>query len=73
MADSNFVGKVVGVVVAVVVVGAVALPIITGLTAGDEPVIDPESTVGTIINILPVFLVLAILMIIVRMFLNSKN
>lgn len=72
MAD-NFTGKIVGVVVAVVVVGAIALPIITGLTAGDDPVIDPDSTVGTIVNILPVFLVLAILMIIVRMFLNGKN
>lgn len=66
--SEGFVGKIVGVVVGVIVVGAVAIPIVNGLTSGDNPTIDPTSTVGTIINILPVFLVLAILLMIVKLF-----
>lgn len=66
--SEGFVGKIVGVVVGVIVVGAVAIPIVNGLTSGDNPTIDPNSTVGTIVNILPVFLVLAILLMIVKLF-----
>ena len=66
--SEGFVGRIVGVVVGVIVVGAVAIPIVNGLTTGDTPTIDPNSTVGTIINILPVFLVLAILLMIVKLF-----
>ncbi len=66
--SEGFVGKIVGVVVGVIVVGAVAIPIINGLTEGATPTIDPDSTVGTIVKILPVFLVLAILLMIVKLF-----
>ncbi len=66
--SEGFVGKIVGVVVGVIVVGAVAIPIINGLTAEPNPTIDPDSTVGTIVKILPVFLVLAILLMIVKLF-----
>lgn len=70
---SDFTGRIVSVVISVVVVAAVAIPIITGLTTGENPTVDPESTVGKILLILPVFLVLAILMIVVNLFLKGKN
>ena len=65
----NFVGKVVGLVIAVVVICAVAIPIIGQMAF-------PEGTnpaVTTIMGILPVFLVLAILIMIVKMFLDNKE
>ncbi len=85
----NFVGKVVGLVIAVVVIAMVAIPIITGMVgtdvaesgtpgtdgyvpAKDYP-IDAGTTEATIIGILPVFLVLAILIMIVKMFLDNRD
>ena len=63
----NFVGKVVGLVIAVVVICAVAIPILGQASKG------MTGTEATIMNILPVFLVLAILIMIVKMFLNNSN
>ena len=72
----NFVGKVVGLVIAVVVICAVAIPILTGMVGAGKP-IDPSvegmGMVATIMQILPVFLVLAILIMIVKMFLENRE
>ena len=72
----NFVGKVVGLVIAVVVICAVAIPIIMGMVGEDKP-IDPSvegmGMVATIMQILPVFLVLAILIMIVKLFLDNRE
>ena len=85
----NFVGKVVGLVIAVVVICAVAIPIIGGMVGTDVPAsgtpgtdgyvapidypINAGTTEATIVQILPVFLVLAILIMIVKMFLDNRN
>lgn len=65
----NFTGKIVGVVVAVIVVAAVAVPVLTDVVA-DSSI---TGTTKTILEILPVFLVLAILMIVVKMFMNRSE
>ena len=62
----NFVGKVVGLVIAVVVICAVAIPILSKAASG------MTGTEATIMQILPVFLVLAILIMIVKMFLENR-
>lgn len=65
----SFTGKIVGVVVAVIVVAAVAVPILTDVITDNSI----TGTTKTILEILPVFLVLAILMIVVRMFMNKRD
>ena len=68
MNAEGFTGKIVGVVVAVIVVAAVAVPVLADLTKDMD-----AGTTKTILSILPVFLVLAILMIVVRMFMNKTE
>ena len=68
MSESDFTGKIVSVVIAVIVVAAVAIPVIGDLTKDME-----AGTTKTILGILPVFLVLAVLLIVVKMFLDKKN
>lgn len=70
MDAEGFTGKIVGVVIAVIVVAAVAVPIVADLTKEGSAV---TGTTKTILGILPVFLVLAILMIVVRMFMNKSE
>ena len=75
----DFTGSIVGIVVAVIVVGAVAVPIITGLVGTDGTpsgatyTIQKGTILATIVEILPVFLVLAVLMMIVYLFIQKKN
>lgn len=73
---NDFTGKIVGVVIAVVIVAVVAVPIIHDLVTdpdGDGPktatITDP--TLITIINVIPVFLVLAVLMTVVYLFMRD--
>lgn len=68
MDAEGFTGKIVGVVIAVIVVAAVAVPVLADLTSEMD-----AGTTKTILGILPVFLVLAILMIVVRMFMNRTE
>ena len=63
----NFTANIVSVVVAVIVVAAVAVPVIVSVSA------DAKGTTKTILDILPVFLVLAVLMMIVYMFITKKG
>lgn len=74
----DFTGSIVAVVVAVIVVAAVAVPIISGMVGTDGtpegatyPIQD-GTMLATIIQVLPIFLVLAILMMIVALFINKK-
>ena len=72
----DFTGSIVGIVVAVIVVGAVAVPIITGTDgtpSGATYPIQKGTILATIVEILPVFLVLAVLMMIVYLFIQKKN
>lgn len=68
MATEGFTSKIVGVVIAVIVVAAVAIPVLTTVTADLD-----AGTTKTILEILPVFLVLAVLMIVVKMFMNNRD
>lgn len=69
--SEKFVSGIVGVVVAVIVVGLVALPIINEVTSGMTA--DGDATLKTIIGIIPIFLVIGILMAVVAMFLKTRN
>ena len=68
MNTEDFTAKVVGIIVAVIVIAAVAIPVINSTTADIE---DP--TTKTIINVIPIFLILAVLMAVVYMFLNKNG
>ena len=75
----NFTGDIISVVIATIVVGAVAVPIINGMVGTDGTPegatypIQEGSMLATIVEILPVFLVLAVLMMIVYLFISKKN
>ena len=64
----DFTGNIVSVVIAIIVVAAVAVPVIGQVTADME-----AGMVKTILDILPVFLVLAVLMMIVYIFITKKG
>ena len=75
----DFTGNIISVVIAVIVVAAVAVPIINGMVGTDGtpegatyPIQD-GTMLATLIEILPVFLVLAVLMMIVYLFITKKN
>ena len=75
----SFTADIVSVVIAVIVVAAVAVPIINGMVGTDGtpegatyPIQD-GTMLATIVQILPVFLVLAVLMMIVYLFINKKR
>lgn len=75
----DFTGNIISVVIAVIVVAAVAVPIINGMVGTDGTPsgatypIQEGTMLATIIEILPVFLVLAVLMMIVYLFISKKN
>ena len=64
----DFTGNIVSVVIAIIVVAAVAVPVIGQVTADMQ-----TGMVKTILDILPVFLVLAVLMMIVYIFITKKG
>lgn len=86
MNTEDFTAKVVGIVIAIIIVAVVAIPIIHGMVgkdgyaadgttvqAGKTYPIQEGSTLATIIEVIPIFLVLAILMTVVYMFLNKNR
>lgn len=89
MNTEDFTSKVVGIVIAVIVIAVVAIPIINGMigtnkeavgTPGTDGYVPAEtypiqsgSTEATIIKVIPIFLILAVLMGVVYMFLNGKK
>lgn len=75
----SFTGDIVAVVVGTIVVAAVAVPIINGMVGTDGTPsgatypIQSGTMLATLVQILPVFLVLALLMMIVYMFIQKKR
>lgn len=67
----KFVGSVVAITVAVIVVATVAVPIISAnLVDADSP---NAGTINSILTIIPVFLVIAILIAAIGMFMKSRQ
>ena len=79
MNTEDFTSKVVGIVIAVIVIAIVAIPIINGMIGTDGTPegatypIQEGTTEATIIKVIPIFLILAVLMGVVYMFLNGKK
>lgn len=75
----SFTGDIVAVVIGTIVVAAVAVPIINGMVGTDGTPsgatypIQEGTMLATLVQILPVFLVLALLMMIVYMFIQKKR
>lgn len=75
----SFTADIVSVVIGVIVVAAVAVPIINGMVGTDGTPsgatypIQSGTMLATIVQILPVFLVLAVLMMIVYLFISKKR
>ena len=69
MNTEDFTSKVVTVVIAIIVIGVVAIPVIN--KAAEES--GADSTTVTILGVIPIFLILAVLMTVVYMFLDKKN
>ena len=75
----TFTADIVSVVIGVIVVAAVAVPIINGMVgidgtpSGATYPIQEGTMLATIVQILPVFLVLAVLMMIVYLFISKKR
>lgn len=75
----SFTADIVSVVIGVIVVAAVAVPIINGMVGkngtpdGATYPIQEGTMLATIVQILPVFLVLAVLMMIVYLFINKRK
>lgn len=65
---SDFTGRIIGACVCVIAVVAIAIPLVQEQIGGSEPAIEPDSILGKIIVILPVFLLLAIIMMVVGIF-----
>lgn len=65
---NNFITSVVGVSVAVVVFAMVALPIIGGITFTED-----QKDLEAIVNVIPIFIAIGILMACVYMFITKKN
>ena len=67
----KFVASIVAITVAVIVVATVAVPIIAGSVVPDT--VANHDTINTILTIIPVFLVIAILLAAIGMFVKNKN
>ena len=71
----DFTSNIVAVVIAVIVIAAVAVPIINGMIGAEgsgKPIVE-GSTTATIVGVIPIFLVLAVLMMVVYMFLSKQK
>ena len=69
MITEDFTSKVVTVVIAVIVIAVVAIPVIN--QAAEES--GADNTTKTILGVIPIFLILAVLMTVVYMFMNGKK
>ena len=70
----SFTTAIVSIVVAVIVICVVAVPIIVDnlLPTTGEGAIDNAGTINTIMQILPVFLIIAVLIAVISLFAKSK-
>ena len=74
----NFTASIVGIVIAVIVVAAVAVPILgsmvgtDGTPSGATYPIQEGTMLATLVEIIPVFLILAVILMVVGVFLSKK-
>lgn len=73
MNTNSFIRDIVAVTIAVVVITAVAIPIIGGSILTSESGLANYAQINTILEILPVFLVIAVLVGVIAMFVTSKR
>ena len=73
----KFVGSVVAITVAVIVIATVAVPIISSNLLETDPTkagyVENADTINTILTIVPVFLVIAVLIAAIGMFVKNKQ
>lgn len=73
MNTNGFIKDIVAVTIAVVVITAVAIPIIGGSILTDASGLTNYAQINTILEILPVFLVIAVLVGVIAMFVTSRR
>lgn len=73
MNTNSFIRDIVAVTIAVVVITAVAIPIIGGSILTSESGLTNYAQINTILQILPVFLVIAVLVGVIAMFVTSRR
>lgn len=73
MNTNSFIRDIVAVTIAVVVITAVAIPIIGGSILTSDSGLANYAQINTILEILPVFLVIAVLVGVIAMFVTSKR
>lgn len=73
MNTNGFIRDIVAVTIAVVVITAVAIPIIGGSILTESSGLTNYAQINTILQILPVFLVIAVLVGVIAMFVTSKK
>ena len=73
MNTNSFIKDIVAVTIAVVVITAVAIPIIGGSILTSESGLANYAQINTILEILPVFLVIAVLVGVIAMFVTSRR
>lgn len=73
MNTNGFIRDIVAVTIAVVVITAVAIPIIGGSILTDESGLSNYDQINTILQILPVFLVIAVLVGVIAMFVTKSR
>lgn len=75
----DFTGNIVGIVIAVIVVCLIALPIINGMIGtdgtpeGSTYPIQSGTTLATVVQVIPIFLILAVLLAVVALFMKNRN
>ena len=73
MNTNSFIKDIVAVTIAVVVITAVAIPIIGGSILTSDSGLTNYAQINTILEILPVFLVIAVLVGVIAMFVTSRR
>lgn len=73
MNTNGFIKDIVAVTIAVVVITAVAIPIIGGSILTSDSGLTNYAQINTILEILPVFLVIAVLVGVIAMFVTSRR
>ena len=73
MNTNSFIKDIIAVTVAVVTISAVAIPIIGGSILTSDSGLTNYDQINTILQILPVFLIIAVLVAVVAMFITSKR
>lgn len=73
MNTNSFIRDIVAVTIAVVVITAVAIPIIGGSILTSDSGLTNYAQINTILQILPVFLVIAVLVGVIAMFVTSRR